>query len=57
MLKIFLIKSNTVMRIASICKSMTMAVVCKLLQEGSFSLEKLFKDYVKKFPDIFLVKK
>ena len=45
------------MRIASICKSMTMAVVCKLLQEGSFSLDKLFKDYVKKFPDIFLVKK
>ncbi len=39
------------MRIASISKSMTMAVVAKLVQEGSIFLDKPVQDYVTDFPD------
>lgn len=43
--------SNTVLRIASISKSMTMAVVAKLWQEGKLSLDKDIREYVPNFPE------
>lgn len=46
-----LCKSNTVMRIASISKSMTMAVVAKLWQEGSLSFDLPVQHYVVEFPE------
>lgn len=47
-------QSNTVMRIASISKSMTMAVVAKLWQEGGLSLDKPVQEYVSDFPEKFV---
>ncbi|PSN47530.1 Serine beta-lactamase-like protein LACTB [Blattella germanica] len=41
---------ETVMRIASISKSMTMAVVARLWQEGKLDLDKPVQDYVPSFP-------
>ena len=41
---------NTVMRIASISKSITMAAVAKLYQEGSIDFDKHIQEYIK-FPD------
>jgi serine beta-lactamase-like protein LACTB len=40
----------TVMRIASISKSMTMAVVAKLLEDGKLDLDKPVQYYVPSFP-------
>lgn len=41
---------DTVMRIASISKSMTMAVVAKLWQDGKLDLDKPVQSYVPSFP-------
>ncbi|XP_059475088.1 serine beta-lactamase-like protein LACTB, mitochondrial [Neocloeon triangulifer] len=41
---------ETVMRIASISKSMTMAMVGKLWQDGKLDLDKPVQEYVPKFP-------
>jgi serine beta-lactamase-like protein LACTB len=41
---------GTVMRIASISKSMTMAVVAKLWQDGKLDLDKPVQFYVPSFP-------
>lgn len=42
---------DTVMRIASISKSMTMAVVAKLWQQGKLDLDKPVQHYVPSFPN------
>ncbi|CAG0921231.1 unnamed protein product [Notodromas monacha] len=42
---------DTVMRIASISKSMTMAMAAKLMEEGKLDLDKPVQDYVKYFPE------
>ena len=42
---------DTVMRIASISKSMTMAVVARLWQEGKLDLDKPVQHYVPSFPN------
>ncbi|XP_069701662.1 serine beta-lactamase-like protein LACTB, mitochondrial [Periplaneta americana] len=44
---------ETVMRIASISKSMTMAVVAKLWQDGKLDLDKAVQHYVPSFPKKF----
>jgi serine beta-lactamase-like protein LACTB len=41
---------DTVMRIASISKSLTMAVVAKLWQDGKLDLDKPVQSYVPSFP-------
>lgn len=41
---------ETVMRIASISKSMTMAIVGKLWQDGKLDLDKPVQNYVPTFP-------
>jgi serine beta-lactamase-like protein LACTB len=41
---------DTVMRIASISKSLTMAVVAKLWQDGKLDLDKPVQSYVPLFP-------
>jgi len=41
---------DTVMRIASISKSMTMTIVGKLWQDGKLDLDKPVQEYVPKFP-------
>jgi Beta-lactamase class C and other penicillin binding proteins len=41
---------DTVMRIASISKSLTMAVVAKLWQDGKLDLDKPIQSYVPSFP-------
>ena len=43
-------RSNTVMRIASISKSMTMAVVARLWQEEQLYFDKPVQEYVSEFP-------
>ena len=42
---------HSVMRIASISKSMTMAIVAKLWEEGKLDLEKPVNEYVKEWPE------
>lgn len=42
---------GTVMRIASISKSMTMAVVAKLWEQGKLDFDKPVQQYVPQFPE------
>jgi hypothetical protein len=42
---------DTVMRIASISKSMTMAIAGKLMEQGKLDLDKPVQHYVKEWPD------
>ncbi len=42
---------DTVMRIASISKSLTMAIVAKLVEEDKLDLDKPVQEYVKEFPE------
>nr|XP_039261000.1 serine beta-lactamase-like protein LACTB, mitochondrial [Styela clava] len=46
-------KFNTIMRIASISKSLTMAAVAKLIEDGKLSLNAAIQDYVPDFPNKF----
>lgn len=43
--------STSVMRIASISKSLTMVGVAKLLQENKLSLDKPIQEYVSQYPE------
>ncbi|GBO02177.1 Serine beta-lactamase-like protein LACTB, mitochondrial, partial [Araneus ventricosus] len=45
--------SDTVMRIASISKSITMAAVAKLWEQGKLDVDKPVQEYVPSFPQKF----
>lgn len=44
-------KPEAVMRIASISKSMTMAMLAKLMEEGKIDIDKPIQTYLPKYPE------
>lgn len=47
-------KPESIMRIASISKSMTMAMLAKLMEEGKIDIDKPIQAYLPTYPESFV---